>query len=68
MTLKRRLFAAGALLGLDATLSYVAGPTITGKENINEKRKFAMFMLVLGQTVLGLPAALALLYGSGPHV
>ena len=67
MTFKRGLYAAGALLGADATLSYVAGPTITGKENINEKRKFAMFMLVLGQTVLGLPAALALLYGSGPY-
>jgi len=67
MTFKRGLYAAGALLGADATLSYVAGPAFNSGDTANAKRKFAMILLVLGQTVLGLPAALALLYGSGPY-
>ena len=67
MTLKRGLFAAGALLGLDITLSYVAGMAEKDEKAKDEKRKNTIVQIAIGQTVLGLPAALALLYGSGPY-
>ena len=67
MTLKRGLYAAGVVLGVDVVLSYVAGMIVKDTRETYERRKFAMGSLVLGQTVLGLPAALALLYGSGPY-